>query len=163
VTVNQRGVLIMRKQVFSTLLLLLAISTLGLAYGTLRATEQGGKEAAEQRQIGTWKLVSAKDGDQDLDLAKLGTTLKHVTPTGFVWLSFDPETKVVSRTAGGTYILNGDQYEETPQYGFGSDFNGIREKPQSFSLKIEGDRWHHVGALSSGQKIDEVWERCRKP
>lgn len=151
----------MRKQVFSTLLLVLAFGIIGLAYGTLRATEQGDKEAAEHRLMGTWKLVSGKLGDQELDMAKLGPTLKHVTPTGFVWLSYDTETKVVSRMAGGTYTLKDDKYEELPRYGLGGDFEGIRDKPQSFSLKIEGDRWFHSGTLSNGLKIEEVWQRCK--
>ena len=142
----------MRKQVLSTLLLLLAIGIFGLTYGTIQATEDGGKEAAEQRVIGTWKLVSAKYGDQALDLATLGTTLKHVTPTGFMWLSYDATTRVVSRTAGGTYTLKGDKYEETPQYGLGGDFDTIRDKVQAFKLRIEGDTWHHDGALRTAQK-----------
>jgi hypothetical protein len=37
-----------------------------------------------------------------------------------------------------------------------------RGKVQSFTLKIEGDKWHHVGTLSNGVKIDEVWERCKR-
>jgi hypothetical protein len=162
-TTNRTGGLIMRKNVLSFILVLLAITTIGLAYGTLRATEPSVEEGAAQSQIGTWKLLSSKMGDQDVDLARLGVTLKHVTPTSFMWLSYDPETRVISRTAGGTYTRKGDKYEETPQYGIGDDFNGIRDKIQSFTLVIEGDRWHHVGALSNGMKIDEVWERCKNP
>jgi hypothetical protein len=152
----------MKRRVVSILLLPLVLGTLGLAYGMLRAAEQGNKESNEDRVVGTWKLVSARYGDNEIEAAKLGTTLKHITPTGFVWLSYNPETKVVSRTAGGTYTIKGDQYEETPQYGFGGDFNIIRDKPQSFSLKIEGDKWHHSGTLSNGLKIEEVWQRCKK-
>jgi hypothetical protein len=154
----------MRRHVLSIVVLPLVLGTLGLAYGMLRAAEPAGdKDATEDRLIGTWKLVSAKYGDEEVEGPKLGTTLKHITPTSFVWLSYDPGTKVVSRTAGGTYTVKGDQYEETPRYGFGGDFDTIRDKPQSFSLKIEGDKWHHTGTLSNGLKIEEVWERCKKP
>jgi hypothetical protein len=153
----------MRKPVFSILLLPLVVGTLGLTYLTLQAADHIDKDEAGQSVIGTWKLVSAKYGGEEFDPAKQGTTLKHITPTSFVWLSYDAETKIVSRTAGGTYTLKGDQYEETPQYGFGSDFDIIRDKPQSFSLKIEGDKWHHSGTLSNGLKIEEVWERIKKP
>ncbi len=152
----------MRKQVHSIFLLSLALGTVSLAYGMLRAEEACNKDENEQRVIGTWKLASAKYGDQEVKPENLGTTLKHVTPTSFVWLSYNDETKVVSRTAGGTYTLKGDQYEETPQYGFGGDFDTIRDKPQSFSLKIEGDKWHHSGMLSNGLKIEEVWERSKR-
>ena len=72
------------------------------------------------------------------------------------------ETKVVSRTAGGTYTLKGE-IVETPRYGFGGDFDVIRDKPQAFTLEIEGDKWHRSGALSNGLKIEEVWERVKTP
>lgn len=152
----------MRRQSTSLLLLTLVLGTLGLAYEMLRAAEPAKTDATEDRMIGTWKLVSARYGDEEIEGTKLGITLKHITPSGFVWLSYDPETKVVSRTAGGSYSVKGDQYEETPQYGFGGDFEIIRDKPQSFSVKIEGDQWHHDGTLSNGLKIEEVWERCKK-
>jgi hypothetical protein len=152
----------MTRHLFSILLLSLLIGALGTANGMPRVAEQGDKDSDGHTAIGTWKLVSAKYGGEEIDVDKTGTTLKHVTPTGFVWLTYDAATKVVSRTAGGTYTLKGDQYEETPQYGFGGDFEIIRNKPQSFSLKIEGDKWHHNGTLSNGLMIEEVWERCKK-
>ncbi len=84
------------------------VATQGIREGS-ENEQDGGKKAAEQTVIGTWKLVSARYGDQALDLTLLGTTLKHVTPTGFVWLSYDATTSVVSRTAEGTYTLKGDK------------------------------------------------------
>jgi hypothetical protein len=138
------------------------VGSLGLAYGVLRAADQGDKNDAEQKVIGTWKLLSAKYGDEAVDVERLGITLKHITPTSFMWLSYDPETKVISRTSGGTYTLRGDQYDETPRYGLGQDAAQIRGKVQSFTLKIDGDKWHQVGTLSNGTKIDEIWERCKK-
>ena len=152
----------MRRQFLSIVLLPFVLGSLVLANGMARPAEQGNKDADESKLIGTWKLVSAKYGNREIDVSKLGTTLKHITPTSFVWVGYDAETKVVSRTAGGTYTLKGDQYEEIPQYGLSSDFDLIRDKPQSFKFKIEGDKWHHNGALSSGLKIEEVWERCKK-
>ena len=147
----------MRKQVFSTLLPLLVLGTLGIAYGML-PTEQGDKEAAEHRAIGTWKLVSAKYGDQELEVAKLGTTLEHISPTSFVWLSYDTETKVVSRTAGGTYTLKGDQFEETPQYGFGGDFDIIRDCTYAGSYAGARDR---PAAVSTTKAIpDRSGHQC---
>jgi hypothetical protein len=152
----------MRKGISSFVFLLVVAGSLVFPRGTPRAGEQGASDVSEEKIIGTWKLISAKYDDEEVELPELGTTLKHITPTGFVWLSYDPETKVVSRTAGGTYTLKGDQFEETPQYGLGGDFDTIRDKPQAFTIKIEGDRWRHSGVLSNGLKIEEVWERCRK-
>jgi hypothetical protein len=152
----------MKRQVLAILLLPPVLGTLGLAHGMLRAAEQGDNEAVERKVIGTWKLVSATYGGEKVDLEELGITLKHITPTSFVWLSYDPDTKLVSRTSGGTYTFKGDQFEETPQYGFGEDFDIIRAKPHSFTIKIDGDKWHHNGTLSNDLKIEEVWERCKK-
>jgi hypothetical protein len=152
----------MRKRALSILLPSVLLGILGLATGMARPAERDNKDVDEYKLIGTWKLVTAKYDGQDVVLDQLGTTLKHVTPTSFVWLSYDPETNLVSRMAGGTYTLKGDQYIETPQYGVGADFNVIRDKPQSFSFKIDGEKWHHSGALSSGVKIEEVWERSKK-
>ena len=154
----------MRRQIRSILVLPLILGTLGLAYGILRAAEERDQAAVKDQVIGTWKLVSAKYGDNEENVApKLGVTLKHVTPVGFMWVSYDSESKVVSRTSGGTYSIKGDQYEEIPQYGLSADFDITREKVQSFRIKIEGDTWHHNGTLSNGLKIDEVWERCKTP
>jgi len=81
-------------------------------------------------------------------------------------LDFDPEGGVKS---GRATTLESDHepnrsphHEELPQYGLGGDFDIIRDKPQSFSVKIEGDRLHQSGTLSNGLKIEEVWERCKK-
>ncbi len=150
----------MRKQVLSTLLPLMIF---GPACGTLQGAYQDKKDAFEQQVIGTWKMVSARFGDREIDMATFGVTLKHITPTGFVWVSYDSQTKVVSRAAGGAYTLKGDQYEELPQYGFGPDFEVIRDKPQSFRVRIEGSKLYQSGSLSNGLKIEEVWERYKKP
>jgi hypothetical protein len=66
------------------------------------------------------------------------------------------------RAAGGPFTLKGDDYEETPEYGFSEDFNLIKGKPQSFKAKIEGNKWYHDGKLSNGLTIEEVWERVEK-
>jgi hypothetical protein len=152
----------MNRQPRSILLVLSIVGTVTFACGMLRADDKGAQQNAEQPVIGTWKLLSAKYGDEAVDNSKLGITLKHITPTSFLWLSYDPETKEISRSSGGTYTLQGDRYEETPQYGLGADAAATRGKVQSFTLKIEGDKWHQVGTLSNGVKIDEVWERCKK-
>jgi hypothetical protein len=115
----------------------------------------------ENKLIGTWKLVSAKYGEQERTFPQGSTTLKHVTPTQFMWLSYDEDGRV-SRAAGGSYTLKGESYEEMPEYGLSSDFDTIRGKAQSFKWRVEGKKWFHVGKLSNGLTIDEVWERVEK-
>ncbi len=125
-----------------------------------------GQEAktTEVRLIGAWRLVSAEYGGRVMDVARMGTTLKHITPGHFLWVGYDPESKVISRSMGGTYVLRADQYEETVRYGVGGDFDAIRGNlpaKATFTVKVEGDRWHVSGTLDGGLKIVEVWERER--
>ncbi len=112
----------------------------------------------ENKLVGTWKMVSAKYGGNEYTFPAGTTTLKHVTSSQFMWASYDQDG-VVSRTAGGRYTLEGDKYEETPEYGMSNDFDVIKGKAQTFTWKVDGNKWLHTGKLSSGLTIDEVWER----
>jgi hypothetical protein len=107
--------------------------------------------------VGTWKLISAVFNGQQSTLATNSTTLKHFTPTHFMWVSFDKSGKV-TRTGGGPYSFNGKTLEETPAYGLGGDFNVVNAKRQTFECKLEGKRLYQSGALSNGTTLEEVWE-----
>lgn len=107
--------------------------------------------------VGTWRLVSAKFGGKESPLAKETITLKHVTGTHFTWMSYDGGTGQISRTGGGTYTLT-DKYTERAEYGFGKDFEVIKGKEHAFSCRVEGNNWHHTGALANGLEIVEVWQ-----
>jgi hypothetical protein len=111
------------------------------------------------RLVGTWKLVSARFGGQESDLPKQQKVLKHLTPVQMVWIRINPDTGQVTAMAGGSYSLKGDAYTETPEYGFGDDFQVVRGKTHSFTCKVEGDKWYHTGMLANGLKIEEVWQR----
>jgi hypothetical protein len=145
--------------------LLIVLLTMGTIYTASRTFGVDGphdQKRPEQDILGTWKLVSAQYGDQAIKIQSLGTTLKHITNTQYMWVSYDPETKLISRTAGGAWRIKDDHYVETSEYGLGNDFEGIRGKEHSFTLRIEGDTWFHNGALASGLKIEEKWERLRR-
>ena len=60
------------------------------------------------------------------------------------------------------YTLKGDQYVETPEYGLGNVLPALKGKPQVFTWKLDGNKWHHNGKLSIGVTIEEVWERVEK-
>ena len=111
--------------------------------------------------IGTWKLVSAKYGGKEYQYPNGTTTLKHVTPTHFMWATYDAEGKI-TRAAGGTCVRNGDRYEETSQYGVNAGLNFKSDNIHTFTCKVEGNKWHHVGKLASGLTIEEVWTRDEK-
>jgi hypothetical protein len=119
------------------------------------------QEKPENKLLGTWKLVSGKYGGQEFAFPEGTTMLKHVTSAQFIWVTYDKDGKVF-RAAGGHYSLNGNTYEETPEYGMSDDFEIIKGKPHSFQWKVEGNKWHHDGKLSNGLTIEEVWERVEK-
>jgi hypothetical protein len=120
-----------------------------------------GEAQPENKLVGTWKFVSANYGGQKFQFPEGTTTVKHVTPTQFMWVTYDKDGKV-SRAAGGHYTLKGETYEETPEYGIGEDFEGIKGKAQLFKWKVDGNKWYHNGKLNTGLTIEEVWERADK-
>jgi hypothetical protein len=116
---------------------------------------------ASHKLVGTWKLISAKYSGEQSEISNQSTTLKHVTPTQFMWASYDKDG-IVARAAGGSYTMKGEVYEETPEYGLSSDFELIKGKAQTFKWKVEGNKWYHNGKLSNGLTIEEIWERVEK-
>jgi hypothetical protein len=137
------------------------VTALVLTPVLVRAAEPKSETNVENKLIGTWTLRSAKYGGQEFKPEEGLTTIKHVTPTQFMWASYGKDGKV-TRAAGGNYTLNGDAYEETPEYGISGDFDLIKGSVQSFKCKIEGNKWYHNGKLSNGLTIEEVWERVEK-
>jgi hypothetical protein len=131
----------------------------------VRPAVPGEKEsrAEHNKLVGTWKMVSAKHDGQDSDQPTRLICLKHITPTHWMWAFIDPATKEITMAATGTYTLEGDKYVELPLYTLGQGVGDIRDKPQSFTWKIEGDKWFHTGTISTGVKLEEVWERQTAP
>ena len=118
-------------------------------------------EKADNKLVGSWRLASAKYGGEEYQFPEGTTTIKHITPTQFMWASYDKDGKV-SRAAGGNYTLKGEVYEETPEYGISSDFDIIKGKAQSFTWKVDGNKWHYSGKLNNGLTVEEVWKRVEK-
>jgi hypothetical protein len=151
-------VLIGRAQAVRCLAVIIALAVMAV---TARSAEPKGDAKSENKLVGTWKIVSAKYGGQELKFDEGVTTVKHVTPTQFMWASYDKDGKV-TRAAGGDYTLKDEAYAETPAYGISSDFDEIKGKTHTFTWKVEGNKWYHNGKLSSGLTIEEVWERVEK-
>ncbi len=126
---------------------------------TAAAEERRSDAKSVNRLIGTWRQVSAKYGGREHKFPEGVTTLKHITPTEFMWVTYDNDGNVM-RAAGGPYTIKGEEYRETPEYGLGPDFTLIKGKAQTFTWKVESDKWYHNGKLSNGLTIEEVWERA---
>ena len=140
---------------------LAVIFALAVTAATTWPDEPKGDAKSDNKLVGTWKVVSGKYGGEESKSPEGVTTVKHVTPTQFMWATYDKDGKV-TRAAGGYYTLKGEVYEETPEYGIGSDFDLIKGKAHTFKWKVEGNKWYHNGKLSGGLTIEEVWERVEK-
>jgi hypothetical protein len=89
------------------------------------------------------------------------TMIKLVTDTYFTWVRFDSSTKEVTSAAGGRCTIEGDRYTELIKYGLGPVMN-LKGARQTFTWKLEGDKWHHSGTLSNGTRLEEIFERVKK-
>ena len=144
------------------IMVLSCVIAVAVASARSTADEPKKEEAKKQTKlVGTWKLVSAKYAGKEFKFPEGTTMVKHVTPTQFMWATYDKDGKV-TRAAGGPYTVKGDKYEETPEYGISDDFEAIKAKTHSFTWKVEGNKWYHNGKLSDGLTIEEVWERVAK-
>jgi hypothetical protein len=139
----------------------LLLSIAFVVAATHTAAEEKGDANKQNKLVGTWKLTSAKYGGEEIKFPEGATMIKHVTPTQFMWATYDKDGTVF-RAAGGGYTLKGDVYEETPEYGMSAAFQVVKGKAQTFKWKVEGNTWYHNGKLSNGLTIEEVWERVEK-
>jgi hypothetical protein len=141
---------------------LILVGVLSFPSGRSAADERKGAGAkAENKLIGTWKLISAKWGGKEIKFPEGATRIKHMTSAQFMWAHYDKDGKVGGGW-GGTYTLKGDEYIEVPEYGVGGVPDLYKGKPQEFKWKVEGNKWYHTGKLNSGLTIEEVWERVQK-
>ena len=60
------------------------------------------KPQPEAALVGTWKLVSAKYGEQEFKFPEGTSMVKHITPTHFMWVTYDEEGKVARAAEGLT-------------------------------------------------------------
>jgi len=125
------------------------------------ANQNNPVDKVEHKLIGTWKMLSANYGGSENDIPKRLIVLKYVTQTHFIWIRINPENQEIVQSAGGTYSVMDDTYTESAVYGFGADFNIVRDQNFSFNWKIEDDKWYHTTTLANGLKIEEIWERVK--
>ena len=127
----------------------------------LTANQSRATDATGNVLVGTWKLVSGKYGDIQSTLPEFGTTLKHMTPTHYTWLTYD-KAGGITRVGGGPYSFDGKILDTTLEYGVGSDIKSRKSKRQTYECKVEGRKLYQRGALSTGLKLEEVWELIEK-
>jgi len=109
--------------------------------------------------LGTWKLVSYKYGESDIQFATDSVQMiKLVTPTYFTWIHYTNKDKMVSEMAGGTYTLTGGDYVENIGFG-GYTMKSYINKEQAYKIKIEEGKMYLFGIMTDKQRIEEIWEK----
>jgi hypothetical protein len=144
---------------FPVVVLASLVAVIAFTSGRSIADEPKAKPA--NKLVGTWKEVSAKYDGNEARPPEGFKSIKHVTPTHFMWVDLDKDGNATG-AFGGPYTLTGDKYEETFEYGFGDLFKSLRGKTQSFTCKVEGNKWYHNGKTINGATLEEVWERVEK-
>jgi hypothetical protein len=137
-------------------MVVLGIATLTVVVSAQQQTAKTGSH------VGTWLLVSFNysNGDTFSDAPKEVRRIKLITDTHFTWVHYDTATQKVQVAAGGSYTLKGDTYSEMIDFGT-DDMKELLGKEQVFKLRVEGDKLYQSGHLSSGQMIEEVWQRMK--
>jgi hypothetical protein len=159
-TTQLRQILRMRQISMAVLVSMVAVAAFtSFTAGRSTAGDQKKSEAkAENKLVGTWKMVKARFGGKEFKIPEGSTQLKHITPTQYMFVDFDKDGNVLD-ARGGPYTLKGEKFEATPEYGVSENFKVLKGKLQSFECKVEGNKWYHNGTLSNGLTIEEVWER----
>jgi hypothetical protein len=148
----------MRQSMMMAILALIA----GVAFQSVSSANEPKKPEAkpENKLVGTWQLVSAKYDGKDVKFPEGSLRLKHVTPTHFIWTNQNADG-IVDTTLGGRCTVQGNKYEEVPEFGTEGILKSFKGELQKFEWKIDGDKWHHTGKLSFGLEIEEVWVRVK--
>jgi hypothetical protein len=118
---------------------------------------EGQKLNAEPRGrslLGTW------EGTVGEPAPKSARIVKHVSPTHWTWVIYDRENKMVFAAMGGTWMFNGDRYEETVDYST-ENVPDARGKSFAYDFKVEGDVWSIRRGPQFDVRADETWKRVK--
>jgi hypothetical protein len=140
-----------------------ALGLLALAVATpvmlLRAEEKTGAAAASSQLakelVGTWILVG-KPGEV-AEAPAAGARLKFFTGRHWTITQADPKSGLTIFHHGGTYVLKGDEYQETVEYANETTTNLIGQTFK-FTIKVEGDTYTQTGI---GNPFTEIWKRAK--
>lgn len=108
--------------------------------------------------VGTWRVVQSR-GQQWPDNHPVH---KHVTPTHFTVIQWDPAAaSTASRAHGGTHALGDGTYTETVLYGFGEAYRKVAGQPFRVEARcwMSGDEWHLEADMPGFGPLRETWVR----
>jgi hypothetical protein len=126
-----------------------------------------GRDAIDTgKLVGAWQLTGIRvEGEKEFQpVPKTLHRIKLVTPTHFTWVQYNPDTKIVEWAAGGRCEQGDARYVEHIEYAVGpAGLTQLIGHTQTFTFRVEGDKWYHAGTLTTGNKIEEMWERVKAP
>jgi hypothetical protein len=108
--------------------------------------------------VGTWRIVQSRGEKRPDD----HPVHKHVTPTHYTVIQWDPAaSNTAFRAHGGTYVLGDGTYIDTVLYGFGEAYQKVAGQPFRVQGRcwIRGDEWHIDGEAPGFPPISEIWVR----
>jgi RNA polymerase sigma factor (sigma-70 family) len=111
-------------------------------------------EKLKRELVGTWESAPRAGTPKTI------RCVKHITSTHWTWVLYDRDSKVALSSAGGTWTLKGDKYEETNEFST-EDMKHARGKAYAYDVKIEGDKWHVKAGPELEILVDEDWVRVK--
>lgn len=108
---------------------------------------------------GAWRITQRQSPEGQMTTMRRGPrkTMKWLSGSRFQWAAINTETGQFFGTGGGTYTAKDGKYTETIEF-FSRDSSRVGAK-LSFNYAVNGDQWHHTGKSSTGNPIDEIWEK----
>lgn len=108
---------------------------------------------------GIWRIRERETPEGELVTIERGPrkTIKILSGNRFQWIAINTQTKEFFGTGGGTYTAKDGKYKEIIEF-FSRDPKRVGMQ-LSFDFEVKGNDWHHKGVSTSGNKINEVWEK----
>lgn len=126
------------------------------------AEQQPKDDVLSQMLIGSWQMRDATIDGFPSEIHRSTTTIKHITDTGYLWLGYDAASRLVVRSAGGTWEVHDGAYLETPRYGMAQSFRekGVGE-PVASVVYVDDEIMTQKILLENDSTLVEVWERMQ--
>ncbi|WP_241738984.1 membrane or secreted protein [Pontibacter beigongshangensis] len=111
---------------------------------------------------GAWRINGreTKEGQMGTITPGPRKTIKMLAGNRFQWIAFNSETAGFFGTGGGTYTTRNGKYTENIEF-FSRDSSRVGQQ-LTFDYDLKEGDWHHSGLSSTGNKINEIWQRLSK-
>jgi hypothetical protein len=120
------------------------------------------EKTAASPLMGAWRISGREGQNGQMNTMTPGPrkTIKILSGDRFQWIAFNSATAAFSGTGGGTYTAQNGKYTEHIEF-FSRDSSRVGMQ-LSFNYAVKDGNWHHSGLSSTGNKINEIWQRVSK-